>query len=59
MQQSAGQHGEQNPSAAQQSGVQPGAGALTTTASATATNAGFDPIVYAGGSRGTHISVMA
>ena len=59
MQQSAGQHGEQNPSAAQQSGVQPGAGALATTASATTTNASFDAIAYAGGSRGTHISVMA
>ena len=57
MQQDAGQHGEQNPAAAQQSGAQPGAGALATAASATTTNAGFD--AYAGGSRGTHISVMA
>jgi trimeric autotransporter adhesin len=59
MQQSAGQHGEQNPAAAQQSVEQPGAGALATTASATTTNASFDAIAYAGGSRGTHISVMA
>ena len=59
MRQSAGQHGEQNPAAAQQSGAQPGAGALATAVGATTTNAGFDAIAYAVGSRGTHISVMA
>jgi hypothetical protein len=61
MQQSAGQHGEQNPAAAPQSVAQPGAGtsASATAVSPTATNASFDAIAYAGGSRGTHISVMA
>jgi hypothetical protein len=61
MQQSAGQHGEQDPAAAQQSGAQPGVGASAsaTAMSATAANGGFDAIAYAGGSRGTHISVMA
>ncbi|MGA2752232.1 MAG: hypothetical protein ABSE53_00585 [Terracidiphilus sp.] len=61
MQQSAGQHGEQDPAAAQQSGAQPGVGASAsaTAMSATAANGGFNAIAYAGGSRGTHISVMA
>jgi hypothetical protein len=61
MQQSAGQHGEQNPGAAPQSGVQPDAGASgsATAMSMTATNGEFDAFAYAGGNRGTHISVMA
>jgi hypothetical protein len=59
MQQSAGQHGKQNPAAAQQTGAQPGASSSATAVSATTTNAGFDAIAYVGGSRGTHISVMA
>jgi hypothetical protein len=60
-QQSAGQHGEQNPAAAPQSGSQPGTGASasTTAVSATATSGSFDAIAYSGGGRGTHISVMA
>jgi hypothetical protein len=60
MQQSAGQHGDQNPAAATQSGAQPGADARApdTAMSATATNAAFNAIAYAEGSRGTHISVM-
>ncbi|MGA3100471.1 MAG: hypothetical protein ABSD61_01285 [Terracidiphilus sp.] len=61
MQQSAGQHGEQNPGAAPQSGVQPDAGASgsATAMSMTATNGEFDAFAYAGGNRGMHISVMA
>jgi hypothetical protein len=59
MQQSAGQHGEQNSAAAQQSGAQPGTDASAMAESASTTNAGFDAIAYARGSRGTHISVMA
>jgi hypothetical protein len=60
MQQSAGQHGDQNPPAATQSSAQPGADASApaTAMSATATNAAFNVIAYAEGSRGTHISVM-
>jgi hypothetical protein len=59
MQQSAGQHGEQNPAAAPQSGVQPDASASAAAMSMTATNGEFDAFAYAGGNRGTHISVMA
>ena len=61
MQQNAGQHGEQNPAAAPQSSVQldAGASASAKAMSTTATNGEFDAFAYAGGNRGTHISVMA
>ncbi len=60
MQQNAGHHGEQSPAPAPQTGAQPFAATSTLAAAVSAaTNVGLDAIAYAGGSRGTHISVMA